>query len=84
MDLRCCREDTDKCLAEVCNMMDKVPAFISYDNMQVPFRVFSQRLDNKDEFGNGTAATVYFNPHTKLLSDGTNKRLREQRAARAT
>ena len=38
---------SDKCLAEVRGMMDKVPAFISYDNMQVPFRVFSQRLDNR-------------------------------------
>lgn len=71
---------SNKCLEEVQGMMDKVPAFISYDNMQVPFRVFSQRLDNKDEFGNGTAATVYFNCGAKLLSDGTNERLHEKRA----
>jgi hypothetical protein len=28
--------------------------------MQIAFHIFSQCLDNQGEFGNGTAATVYF------------------------
>ncbi len=71
---------SEKCLAEVRDMVDKIPSFISYDNMQVPFRVFSQRLDNNGEFGNGTAATVYFNRNAKPLPTDINKRLQKHRA----
>jgi hypothetical protein len=48
---------------------------ISYDNVQIPFCIFSQCLDNKDQFGNGTAATVYIKQDAKPLSDDINLQL---------
>lgn len=33
--------------------------FVSHDNMQVSFHVFSQRMDQPAEFGSGTAGTLY-------------------------
>lgn len=71
---------SEKCLAEVCDMVEKVLSFISYDNMQVSFCVFSQCLDNNGEFGNGTAATVYFNRQAKPLPENINKQLQKHRA----
>lgn len=62
---------------------DKFPWYISYDNVNIPFRVFSQRLENQGEFGNGTAATVYVKPDGKPLSNHANQDLREKRAAGA-
>ncbi|TDL30201.1 hypothetical protein BD410DRAFT_709862 [Rickenella mellea] len=36
-----------------------VPWYISHDNLNIPFRVFEQRIDNQSHFDNGTAATIY-------------------------
>ena len=47
------------CMDEVLALLDKYPWLLSYDNVNIPFQVFSQHLDNQGEFGNGTAATVY-------------------------
>ncbi|EGO28171.1 hypothetical protein SERLADRAFT_434025 [Serpula lacrymans var. lacrymans S7.9] len=51
------------------NQMDKVrhlvrshPFVISHDNLNIPFRVYSQCIDNQSHFDSGTAATVYFQP----------------------
>ncbi|KIJ06461.1 hypothetical protein PAXINDRAFT_182682 [Paxillus involutus ATCC 200175] len=49
-------------MKEVTELMELFPWLISYDNINIPFRVFSQRLDNKDKFGSGVAATVSY-PH---------------------
>lgn len=35
------------------------PWIISHDNVNIPFRVSSQRLGNQNEFGSGTAATIF-------------------------
>ena len=45
---------SDRCMAEVKGALadDKFPWYISYDNVNIPFRVFSQRLENQGEFGN--------------------------------
>jgi len=56
------------------------PWLISHDNVQIPFRVFSQRLDNQGEFGNGTAATVYIKRDSIPLSETTNHNLKKTRA----
>ena len=66
---------SNHCMKEVCERLDKNVWTISYDNVQIPFHVFSQRLDNKDQFGNGTAATVYVKQDGKPLSDDVNLQL---------
>src|ERR1700678_4182059 len=68
------------CMAEVKEQMALCPWLMSHDNMQMPFRVFSTRLDNQGEFGNGTAATIYVKPNTKLLLESANERLKQKRA----
>ncbi len=50
-----------KSMLEVVKLMEKYPWLISYDNINIPFHVFSQRLDNRGELGNGTMATIYIN-----------------------
>lgn len=67
-------------MTEVVNMIQKYPFFVSHDNVNIPFRVFSQRLDNKGEFGNGTAATVYVKRNAKPLHMDENRNLQETRA----
>lgn len=64
-------------MEEVKRMMKDFPWMLSHDNMQVSFRVFSQRLDNKGEFGNGSAATVYIKRDAKPMSKEANKNLRQ-------
>jgi hypothetical protein len=68
-------------MEEVVELMQHFPWLISHDNVQIPFRVFSQRLDNQGEFGNGTAATVYIKRNAKPLSDTANDDLKKCRAA---
>lgn len=66
---------------EMNSLKDKFPWLLSYDNVNIPFRVFSQRLDNQGEFGNGTAATVYIKRSAKQLSPAANRLLQETRAS---
>ncbi|KAF6756532.1 hypothetical protein DFP72DRAFT_989671 [Ephemerocybe angulata] len=56
---------------EVAERMEDCPWVISYDNVNIPFRVFSQRLENQSELGHGTAATVYIKRDAELLSEET-------------
>lgn len=67
-------------MEEVRLRMDLYPWLLSYDNVQIPFRVFSQRLDNRGEFGNGTAATVYIKRNAVPLPSSANRDFQEQRA----
>ena len=69
---------SNHCMKEVCEWLDKNAWTISYDNVQIPFCVFSQHLDNKDKFGNGTAATVYIKQNVKPLSDDMNFQLQKK------
>jgi hypothetical protein len=68
-------------MKEVVKLMSIFPWLISHDNVQIPFRVFSQRLDNQGEFGNGTAATVYIKRDSIPLSETANHNLKKTRAA---
>lgn len=52
---------------------------LSYNNINTAFRVFSQRIDNQGELGNGTAATVYIKPDAKQLPEDVNQILQEKR-----
>ncbi|KAF8997524.1 hypothetical protein BDQ17DRAFT_1248608 [Cyathus striatus] len=56
-------------MTEVVQKIKAHPWMISYDNINIPFCVFSQCIDNQGEFGNGTAATVYVKrdaPHLRM------------------
>ena len=64
-------------MEEVVELMQHFPWLISHDNVQIPFRVFSQWLDNQGEFGNGTAATVYIKRNAKPLSNTANDDLKK-------
>ncbi|KAF8064098.1 hypothetical protein FPV67DRAFT_1420267 [Lyophyllum atratum] len=68
------------CMEKVKTAMEHHAWVISDDNVTIPFRVFSQRLDNKGEFGNGTAATVYIKPDAPPLSEQVNQDLKNHRA----
>lgn len=67
-------------MEEVKKLMEDYAWLISYDNVQIPFRVFAQRLDNQGEFGDGTAATVYIKRDGVPLPETANTNLRMQRA----
>jgi hypothetical protein len=68
------------CTKEMHSLMDNFPWLLTYDNINIPFRVFSQRLDNQTEFGNATAATVYIKRSATQLSQAANCNLQETRA----
>jgi hypothetical protein len=59
-------------MGEVVTLMQHFPWLISHDNVQIPFCVFSQCLDNQGEFGNGTAAIVYIKRNATPLSESAN------------
>ncbi|KAH6877028.1 hypothetical protein BKA70DRAFT_1127733 [Coprinopsis sp. MPI-PUGE-AT-0042] len=67
-------------MKEVGERMEQFPWVSSYDNLTIPFRVFSQRLDNQSELGQGTAATVYVMRDAPRFGESINKALKEQRA----
>lgn len=66
-------------MKEVVELMDCFPWLISYDNINIPFHVFSQRLDNKDTFSSGVAATVYIKHQAQRLTADVNRSLKEYR-----
>jgi len=66
-------------MQEVTRLMQIYPWLISYDNINIPFRVFSQRLDNKDTFSSGVAATVYIKRQAHALSPEVCAQLQESR-----
>jgi hypothetical protein len=68
-------------MKEVVKLMSIFLWLISHDNVQIPFCVFSQRLNNQGEFGNGTAATVYIKRDSLLFSKTANHNLKKARAA---
>ncbi|KAK7041390.1 hypothetical protein R3P38DRAFT_3453925 [Favolaschia claudopus] len=59
--------------------MDIYPWLLSYDNVLIAFRVFSQRIDRKTLLGNGTACTVYVKRSAKRLPSTINQMLQEFR-----
>lgn len=67
-------------LKEVSEMLEEYPWVLLYDNVNIPFRVFSQRINNQSQLGHGTAATVYIKQDAAKLSEELNKLLKEQRA----
>ncbi|KAJ7745180.1 hypothetical protein DFH07DRAFT_749051 [Mycena maculata] len=71
---------SDATMKELKLLMDKFPWLMSYDNVLLPFKVFSQRVDKKTIKGNGTAGTVYIKRSAVPLSPAANRLLQEFRA----
>ncbi|KAF8327129.1 hypothetical protein F5887DRAFT_924902 [Amanita rubescens] len=70
-----------KAMDEVRQMVKSQPFFVSYDNVNVPLRVFSQRLHNQSHFQSGCAGTVWTLPIEKALVPRINRALQETRRA---
>ncbi|KAF8316197.1 hypothetical protein F5887DRAFT_1066774 [Amanita rubescens] len=68
-------------LEEIRELVKTQPFFLSYDNANVPLRVFSQRLHNQSHFQNGCAGTVWVIPREAALPQGINAALQESRRA---
>jgi len=71
---------SNNCMDEVRSKIRVDPWLISYDNVNIPLRVYSQRVDKNSDFGSGTAATVYIKRDATHLSENANRNLREKRA----
>ncbi|KAG7085429.1 hypothetical protein E1B28_002990 [Marasmius oreades] len=59
---------------------ERQPQKLTYDNLEIAFRVFSKCICNLDEFMSGTACTVYYNVNTTPLSPGVNQLLKDKHA----
>ncbi|CAA7271577.1 unnamed protein product [Cyclocybe aegerita] len=70
---------SEYCMAEVKEMLKHYSWAITYDNINMPLHVFSQRVDNKGQFTSGTAATVYVKPNAQPLEPNANQRLKDRR-----
>ncbi|KAH7910892.1 hypothetical protein BJ138DRAFT_1187476 [Hygrophoropsis aurantiaca] len=68
-------------MARVQEQVQRLPFVISHDNVNIPFRVYSQRLDNQSHFDSGTAATIFFQPNAPVEPALNNRALQEFRAA---
>lgn len=66
-------------LEKVRQQVHSMPFVISHDNVNIPFRTFSQRLDKQSHFDSGTAATVYFQPNAPLERPLSNRALQVSR-----
>ncbi|KIO28656.1 hypothetical protein M407DRAFT_71589, partial [Tulasnella calospora MUT 4182] len=56
---------SDRQMERVRGVILHSPIFVSADNVNIPFRVFSQRLHHKSSFQSGTAVTAYPMPGVK-------------------
>jgi len=68
-------------MQEVCNIVKTRPWFMSYDNVNIPFRTYAQRLDRQDHFDSGTAATVFVPSQSLPTPNLSFERLQLARAA---
>lgn len=71
---------SEAAMKEVMGAMESYPWLILYDNINIPFRVFSQRLHNKDNFSSGAAATVYIKRHAEVLKADSSLELQQRHA----
>jgi len=63
------------------DLIKRLPFVIAYDNVNIPFRVFSQLIDNQSHFDSGTAATVFLQPNAPPEQPLCNRTLQEYRLA---
>lgn len=67
-------------MKEVRAVIHTKPWTISHDNVNLPLRVFSQRLHNQSHFVSGCAATVWVLPNEATLPPDANRLLQKHRA----
>ncbi|KAK7040683.1 hypothetical protein VNI00_009589 [Paramarasmius palmivorus] len=67
-------------MIEVCGLLPVCSWELTYDNIEIATRVYSQRLDNLKQFTSGTACTVYVRRGARRLSPHANRDLQEKRA----
>ena len=60
-------------MTRTCEMVKTSPWHISHDNVNLPMRVFSQRLHNQSHFVSGTAGTVWQLPAHAALPPTANR-----------
>ena len=65
---------------KVCDVVQTSPWHISHDNVNLPMRVFSQRLHNQSHFVSGTAGTVWQLPDHAALPATANRDFNSYRA----
>ncbi|KAK6997272.1 hypothetical protein R3P38DRAFT_3286772 [Favolaschia claudopus] len=68
-------------LDELRELVQKYPWVLTYDNVVILFKIFSQRLENLQKLTSGTAATAYLKPGATPLPASATQDLKEQRAA---
>ncbi|KAG1724660.1 hypothetical protein EDB19DRAFT_1644419 [Suillus lakei] len=67
-------------MEEVREDIQRLPWIISHNNVNIPMRVFSQRLHNKSHFTSGCAATVWVLPADAMLPAAASDCLQSCRA----
>ncbi|TBU51094.1 hypothetical protein BD310DRAFT_1043575 [Dichomitus squalens] len=70
-------------LAETRKAIRTHPYFGSHDNLNIPLRVFSQRLSNTNHFINASAATIYILPRDAFLPPEMAAKVKESRRERS-
>ncbi|KAK7031818.1 hypothetical protein R3P38DRAFT_3507985 [Favolaschia claudopus] len=71
---------SDRAMDLAKKLIHEYPWALSHDNINVPLRVFSQRLHNQSHFISGCAYTVWILPILAALPPGTNPLLQSFRA----
>ncbi|KAJ7666120.1 hypothetical protein DFH06DRAFT_1185974 [Mycena polygramma] len=70
---------SDRAMEEVRILIHLFPWLVSHDNMNVPLRVFSQRLNNQSHFVSGCAYTIWLLPLRAALPVEMNRTLQLHR-----
>ena len=68
---------SNSAMEEVRELVKSQPFFLSYDNVNIPLRVFLQRLHNQSHFQNGCAGTAWILPSDAVLASSINALLQE-------
>lgn len=59
------------------NWVHQFPFVITHDNVNIPFRIYIQRIDNQSHLNCGTASTVFFQPNAPPELPLWNRTLQE-------
>ena len=70
-------------MKEVREVIQKSPWVITHDNVNIPMRVFSQRLHNQSHFVSGCAATIWVLPDDAKFPLNINRKFLEYQAERS-
>lgn len=71
---------SDRAMADAQKDVLTKPFFLSHDNVNIPMRVFLQRLHNQSHFVSGCAATAWILPEEARLSEGACRAFQHHRA----